>query len=96
MPHNRDETGQAYIDPGPFDRAHEGESQPETIYTAEDLAHATENAQAVIGHLVTVLHHLAPGPTLKPWHLEEYTEAMKGADIVIETMLDLIEGNAEE
>jgi len=87
MPHNRDETGQAYIDPGPFDRDQEGKT---ITYTNDALIHATENAQVVICHLLTVLKSLEPPASLPPYLLDEYTGAVTDADLVIETMLDLL------
>ena len=87
MPHNRDETGQAYIDPGPFDRDQEGKT---ITYTNDALIHATENAQVVIGHLLTVLRSLEPPASLPPYLLDEFTGAVADADLIIESTLELL------
>ena len=64
---------------------------PETItYTNDALIHATENAQVVMGHLLTVLRSLEPPASLPPYLLDEYTGTVADADLTIETMLDLL------
>ncbi len=64
---------------------------PEKVtYTNDALIHATENAQIVMGHLLTVLRCLEPPASLPPHLLDEYTGAVKDADLVIESMLELL------
>ena len=69
---------------------------PQTIYTTEDLTHATENAQAVLGHLITVMHSVTEPPEMPPKLMDEYKDAIRQADWLVSTMLEILEDGAEE